>query len=256
MPSTGRPPGRAPISPRVRLAARLYQSGAVASKREASEAAGLHPSYFSLVSSPNHHLYNPEVTELMDEIDRQIQDKTVDMSAVLQTLGREALSRMRQVMKESKNEAIVVKAAADILDRSPETSKIQKHQVASFSVSGDDAKLLAAAMVRSAQAREQFAEVASGDFVRVPLGQPQENTDNAGQGLLSPTMGQVDEGDLSDSGSLDGQGTGAVPAKQGSAEGRSASEESASEGPLTNDKAMQVLKDERRLRLIKGADNA
>lgn len=260
--SRGRPPGQSPISPRVKLAARLYASGAVATKVEASEAAGLHPSYFTLITSPGNTQFRPEVAELMDEIDQQIHDKTVDMSTVLQAVGREALSRMRGLMKESRNEAIVVKAAADLLDRSPETSKIQKHQVASFAVSGDDAKLLASAMVRSAQARAQFAEVTQSDFVRVPLGQNdlestqdnspnpdgqsnsaqrQEGEANAGQGLQRPSVGQVDEGTVSSASGLDGQGTCDEPASTGQAEVGPASEESAAERPVS-------------LRLIKGDD--
>lgn len=248
MPSAGRPPGRAPISPRVRLAARMYATGAVATKREASEAAGLHPSYFTLVSSPGHQMYNPEVTELMDEIDRQIHDKTVDMSTILQAVGREALSRMRDLMKTSKNEAIIAKTAADLLDRSPETSKIQKHQVASFSLDGEDAKMLAAAMVRSAEARLAYGEAAEGDFVRVPLrsdtNQPEESQD-AGQGLLPSAPGQVDEG-LGAGASAVGSGQ-VDPADSehpaGSAEVGSAPQEPETQGPII-ERQLRLLKDE------------
>lgn len=260
----GRPRGRSGPTAKTRLAARLYASGACETKRAAALAVGLHPSYFTLVSSPGSKQFQPEVKRIMDEVEQAIQDKTVDMSAVLQTVGREALLRMRGLMKDSQNEAIVVKAAADLLDRSPETSKIHKHQVAAFSVSGDDAKLLAAAMVRSAQAREssEGLEAASGDFVRVPLeqhldeageaqvditvaGAASKELEDARQGLLSGTPGQVDEEQRPDASAI---GSGEVDS---GASGPSASEAQSGPAPQA-DAAQGPITDERRLRLIKG----
>lgn len=260
----GRPPGTVGPQAKTIQAARLLASGAVGTKREAALAVGMHPSYFSLVTRPGNRYHQPEVTRVMDEIEQAIINKSVDLSAGLQMLGREALLRMRSLMNNSQNEAIVVKAAADLLDRSPETSKIHKHQVAAFSVSGDDAKLLAAAMVRSAEVRESpdGQAAASGDFVRVPLEEQddpdalreagaadkvlreaehhetQEELDNARQGLLTGTPGQVDEGQqrgASALGSGEGQGSGtdANEPSASSAEGRPATEADAAQGGLT-----------------------
>ena len=205
----GRPPGKATASPRVRLAARLYASGAVDSKRAAAEAVGLHPTYFSLVTSPGNDLHKPEATEIIDKVEQDIHDKTVQMSSVLDTLGREALSRMRGLMHDSKNEAIVFKASADLLDRSQETSKVQKHQVATFSVGSDDAKMLAAAMLRSAQARSRFAEAAEGDFVRIPIAStaeeavasPQEHLNGGTHAGQQPHATALRQGDQVERGS-------------------------------------------------------
>lgn len=154
--------------PRIRHAARLYASGAVRTKQEAAEAVGVNPSYFNVITQPGHSRANPEILEMMDEIERSISDKTVQLSSVIEHVSREALSEMRSLMLDSQNEAIRLKAASDILDRNPETSKTQKHQLSSFSLSGEDAKALAAALVKSAEAQQLYASQATGDFVRVP----------------------------------------------------------------------------------------
>lgn len=226
---------RRPPSPRVALAARLYASGAVATKGEAGEAAGLNGTYFRLVSSPGAQRSHPEVRKLMEDVDAQIHDKTVEMSAILQHIGREALVEMRRLMHASNNEAIKLKAASDLLDRSTETSKIHKHQVASFSVSGDDAKMLAAAMVESAKAREQYPEAASGDFVKVPiedaaaLSVPEDDLHDARERLFNGPQhsSEVAAGEAAELKQQD------RPASQ------------ASEGPATQDHAT-----ERRLKLV------
>lgn len=183
----------------------------------------MNPTYFSLVTSPGNDLHKPEATEIMDRVEQEIHDKTVNMSAILDTLGREALVRMRGLMKESKNEAIQFKAAADLLDRSQETSKVQKHQVAAFTVGAEDAKMLAAAMLRSAQARGRYAEAAEGDFIRIPIaasaeevaspqellnGQTSPGGVNAGQGLQRPEVRQVDEVDRPSSSASSGHAEG------------------------------------------------
>lgn len=90
------------------------------------------------------------------------------MSKVLELLGREAIGRIRGHMNNEDNPASVqLKAAQDLADRSPETSKTIKHEVASISLSGQDAKEMAAALVESARSRERFSHVAEGDFVQV-----------------------------------------------------------------------------------------
>jgi hypothetical protein len=183
--------------PRIRHAARLYASGAVRTKQEAAEAVGVNPSYFNIVTQPGHAKAKPEIIALMDEIERNIQNKTVALSSVVESVSREALSEMRDLLNHSQNEAIRLKAASDILDRNPETSKTQKHQLAAFTLGSEDAKSLAAALVKSAEATRLYGAGATGDFVRIPIETetvPLPGDPNAGQGLLTPEVRQVDEG--------------------------------------------------------------
>jgi hypothetical protein len=180
------------LTPRVKHACRLYASAAVSTKKEAAEAVGLNPSYFNVITQPGHAKAMPEAIALIDEIQQKIEDKAVDLSSVVQLVSREALVEVRNLMKDSKNEAIKLKAASDILDRNPETSKTQKIQATSFSLSGEDAKQLAAALVLSAQAQSQIPPV-TGDFVRIPIDKSEEEFEDAGQRLLSAALGQVDQ---------------------------------------------------------------
>ena len=156
------------------MAARLYATGACKTQKEASAAAGLHPNYLTLLMSENRM-----VQDFVSRIDREIESDAVDMSKMLVTLGRRGVRNIAQLMENGESEQVRFKAAQDLADRSPETSKIQKHAVASFSIEGEDAKAIAAALVESATVSRQFAEVGSGDFVRVdtnaavgPLGIP------------------------------------------------------------------------------------
>lgn len=184
----GRRQGRA--TPRIRHAARLYASGAVKTKQEAAEAVGVSPSYFNIVTQPGHARSNPEIIKLMDEIETAIHDKTVSLSSVIEMVSREAVDEMRDLINHSQNEAIRLKAASDILDRNPETSKTQKHQLSSFSLGSEDAKALAAALVKSAEAQKLYGSQVMGDFVKIP----QEAEDNAGQLPHTTEVRRLDEG--------------------------------------------------------------
>lgn len=153
---------------------------------------GIHPTYFSLATSPGSQLHKPELTQLMDEVQQQIHDKTVDLSTVIKTVSREALKTQVELMRSTNNEAIKLKATQDFLDRNPETSKVQKHQVESFSISSEDARALAEAMVRSAALRQMphSQEASVGDFVRIPM----EDL-NADQGIV-PEVRQLNPPNL------------------------------------------------------------
>lgn len=149
----------------------------------------MNPSYFNIVTQPGHARSNPEVIKLMDDIEAAIHDKTVSLSSVIESVSREAISEMRDLMNNSNNEAIRLKASSDILDRNPETSKTQKHQLSAFSLGSEDAKALAAALVKSAEATRLYGQAAVGDFVRIP-----QEPEDAGQRLLPAGLRQVDEG--------------------------------------------------------------
>lgn len=100
------------------------------------------------------------------------------MSKVLSLLGREAVGKLRGLM-DSNSEMIQLKAAQDLADRSPETSKTIKHEVASITISGQDAKEMAEALVESARSREKFSHLAAEDFVQVEMEQGKELPDHA-----------------------------------------------------------------------------
>lgn len=196
----GRQPGRpgkrhGHSIPRIRHAARLYASGAVRTKQEAAEAVGVNPSYFNVVTQPGHARSNPEIIKIMDDIERAIQDKAVSLSSVIESVSREAVAEMRDLINHSQNEAIRLKAASDILDRNPETSKTQKHQLSGFSLGSEDAKALAAALVKSAEAQRLYGSQAMGDYVKIP----QEGADapgelNANGQSLTPEVRRLNEG--------------------------------------------------------------
>lgn len=153
-------------SPRVRMAARLYASGAVPTKKAASAAAGLHPNYLTMLSRPG--VENPEVERVIGEVDHAIQDKTVALSQVIALLSRRAAEKMRDLM-ESENEHIVFKASTDILDRNPDTSKMHKSAILHAPLEQGDAQALAKALVEAAQVRERYAGIVEGDFIRVDM---------------------------------------------------------------------------------------
>lgn len=150
--------------PRVKMAARLYASGAVKSKKEACQAVGLGEQYLSMLSRPS--VANPEITSIIGEVDHAIHDKTVALSAVIALAARRAVEKVNRLM-DSNNEHIQLKAATDILDRNPETSKTQKVLSASFSIEGKDAAEIAAALVRSARLREKYPNIGQGDFIKI-----------------------------------------------------------------------------------------
>ncbi len=167
-------------SPRLKLAQRLYTSGAVPTKRAAAEAAGLNPGYFYLMTSQQ--IANPELHLVKDDIDAKIHDQTVNMSKVLELLGRKAVGKINEIMSnEAMHPALQLKAAQDLADRAPSTSKTIKHAIAAVQITGKDAKELAASLVESARSREQYSHVAEGDFVRVDTEQAATHVDVIGK---------------------------------------------------------------------------
>lgn len=146
--------------PRLRMAARLYASGAVPTKKAACEAVGLSPNYLTVMNQ------NPEVKNILAEVDRAINDETVSLSRVIALTARKAARRIGELV-DSGNEHVALKASSDILDRTPETSKHFKTTSTSWSLDGKDAKELALALIEGARAKEKYLAIAAGDFVRV-----------------------------------------------------------------------------------------
>src|SRR6266571_2519701 len=62
--------------PRVRMAARLYASGAVPTKRAACQAVGLSPTYLTVLDSHE----NEVTTRIQGEVEQAIADETIAFS--------------------------------------------------------------------------------------------------------------------------------------------------------------------------------
>lgn len=124
--------------------------------------AGIEPHYFTQVT--NQH---EPTKQLIAAVQERILDETVDTSVILKQLGRHAVKRISQLM-DSDNDHIALKAAQDLADRSPDTSKTQKLDVTGALTLGHaDARDLAAAMVESARLREQYRSVVTEGLVEL-----------------------------------------------------------------------------------------
>lgn len=150
-----------PLSPRVKLAARLYATAIAPTKKAACEAAGLEPNALSQLRN------EPKLNSLIARIDRDLESGVVDMQEVIRTLGRQAVRNIGQIMcDDSVKDEVRLTAARDLADRSPETSKTLKLQTeTSLTISDENANLIRSAMLESARARLQYAEAAKGDYI-------------------------------------------------------------------------------------------
>jgi len=151
----------------MKMATRLYSTGAVKTKKDAAEAAGVAPGYFYIESSPKNG--NPKVLDFINGIDAEIHSEAVDMTRVLQKLGRRAVRNIAELMERTESESIKLKASQDLADRSMETQKTQRHIVESFSIGEESGKAIAAALAEAAKVQKEFAHVTEGDFVRVDM---------------------------------------------------------------------------------------
>ena len=155
-------------SPRVKLAVQLHVSGAAKTKREASRQAGLHPAYLSMLTGPSG---STPVKRYMDDLQRRLDDRTVEVAPIMQELGRRAIAKLADLMENAKPE-VALRAAVDLADRSPETSKTQKIDLTSLSISGQDATELAKALIESAREREKYSRVTVEGLEEVTLIEP------------------------------------------------------------------------------------
>lgn len=148
------------LSPKAKMALKMIVMGA-ANNKEAAKAVGLHPAYIPQLKA------SEPGQKLMAEMEGQIDEKALETNVLMDKLGREALHKLAGLMRFSQNENIILRTAQDLADRSPVTSKIQKHQVETFSLGGADAKAIAEALVQSAAERQRYIDAGSGDFIRV-----------------------------------------------------------------------------------------
>jgi hypothetical protein len=152
------------LTPRVKLAARLYATGVAKTKRQAAQMAGLSESVFYITS-----ISEPKVSELIAQIDREMESDQINMGKLIQKLGRRAVRNVAQIMENPQvKDEVRLKAAQDLADRSPETSKVLNiHATIAAPISDEQFELMRKAMLESESAKAQFADAAKGNYVTV-----------------------------------------------------------------------------------------
>lgn len=152
------------LSPRVRMALRMYAYGGVDTLSQAAEACGLNNAYLGLVmnSKPGQ--------EFMESAEKILADKALDGAMLLDKLGRRALEVTAKIMENGLKEENQLRAAIDLSDRSPTFSKVQKHQVEAITLGGRDVERLAEALARGRDVHETFAHLATENYNRISDG--------------------------------------------------------------------------------------
>ena len=154
------------------LAIRLYESGIVPTKGKAALAAGLSKASFYIKYRARNK--DPRHRAIAERTKAMIEDKIVNMTEHLDKVSAEAIGELRTMMKNSAvSEMIRYKAAVDLADRGPRTSKIMKVQSTQFSLNGQDVKELASALVAAKEARLSTTDGLSGDCVKTPADTPE-----------------------------------------------------------------------------------
>lgn len=161
------------LTPRIKLATRLYATGACRTKRDACIEAGLHPYVLTVYRD------DPQVKNLMASIDDELESGAIDMSKLRVLVGRKAYRNIAAIMEDdSVKMDLRLKAAQDLADRSPEVSKVMKLEVSEgLSLPGSKIDELLAAMLESAKARVDFSHVAEADYVTATDESAQRNLD-------------------------------------------------------------------------------
>jgi cell division protein ZapA (FtsZ GTPase activity inhibitor) len=117
--------------------------------------------------------HNPLAQAEFARVARNLDAATADIGAVMHQLSLKALGVIENTMHDASSEALRLKAAQDLADRGPQTSKVQRHQMETFNVSAELAKDLAAAMVESARVRKAFAHLSTGTHDATGVSTPQ-----------------------------------------------------------------------------------
>lgn len=155
---------RTSLSPRVEHALRLYSMGTAPTKKKAAEMVGLTPA--SLYGMTGAFNGNNLARRFLEDTSAQIHERAVDVGALLHRLSLEAIGTIDHIRKNGTTEDIRLKASIDLADRGPQTGKIQKHQVESFTLAGKDVENIRRAMLEGADVQSLYGEVAQ-DFEQV-----------------------------------------------------------------------------------------
>ena len=142
----------------MRRALELYETAAVKTKKEAAEAVGL--SRYCL------HANNmgPAAQAYAASVDTAIQQRVVDLSAIIERVSEKALTRLEHLIDLADKDEVKLRAAQDILDRNPRTSKTSRLQVSSLSLTGKDVQALVTAITSGRDLKAEFPDAASGDY--------------------------------------------------------------------------------------------
>jgi hypothetical protein len=160
------------LSPRVKLALRMYAYGACKTLTEAAEAVGLNIGYLSIMHN------SVPGQEFMKSAEAILEEKALEGTALMDALGRRGLEIIAQIAESGKKEDNQLRAAVDLADRSPTYSKVQKHQIEAITLTGRDAKMLAEALVAGKSVHDEFRSlVESGDFNRIEDGSAHSGSD-------------------------------------------------------------------------------
>lgn len=133
-------------------------------KKAAALAVGLNPAYMYQATAPASG--TPLAHDLMTDVTTQIHERAIDVGALLHRLSVEAIATIDNVRRNGTTEDIRLKAAIDLADRGPQTSKVQKHQVETFTLDGKDVEAIRRAMVEGIDVTKLHGEV-SGHFEQV-----------------------------------------------------------------------------------------
>lgn len=165
------------LNPRQQLAVRLYATGVAATKKEAARAVGLS-------DWPEPSEASVEVATIQEHLDFRM----LDTATLLRTLAREGLETIATTMRSTQSEAIKLKAAIDLADRGPETSKVQRHSVVSAQFSGEDLRALAEAIGVSSTIYGR--EVGPAELAMVTIDQGAEQNEGVVPKAKAPDYGE------------------------------------------------------------------
>lgn len=114
--------------------------------------------------------------KFMQSAHDHINNTALQTNELIEKLSRRAIEVIGTTMEDASSEALRLKAAIDLADRGPETSKIQKHQVESFSLTSEDARAIAESMVQAASIRQRHSNLVVDNFDKVNLDETEELT--------------------------------------------------------------------------------
>lgn len=137
------------LRPRVKMALRMYAYATVPDLKTAAEVVSLNVGYLQNVSRT---VAGKAFLKTAQQI---IADTSLSTTQLIDNLSRRAIQVIGTQMEDASSEALRLKAAIDLADRGSETSKIQKHQVESFTLNSQDARAIAESMVAAASLRQR-----------------------------------------------------------------------------------------------------
>lgn len=130
---------------------------------EATRAVGVTLPYFSQVMK-----WSPVAQEISAGVQLDVRRRIVDIGAVIEGLSHQAVMKVKELMDGAGKEDVQLRAAQDLLDRNPKTSKTRRIAVESLTLTGRDLKELMASLRSADGLEEQFASAADGNYIPAP----------------------------------------------------------------------------------------